>query len=179
VLFVGGNENGDGGTALLSITNGGTVTVYNNGNENAVTVGLLGTLTGNGTITTVVEPTVDVFGTLAPSSGTLSIGGSAYTSNLKLESSATTACNATPQAADNVNVSGTALLGGRLSVIMTGTFTNGTTRYTLLHASGGLGNPHTTFGSVSIKYPPNQGFTPHITYDYVANSVYLDLVFNE
>ena len=27
VLFVGGNENGDGGTALLSITNGGTVTV--------------------------------------------------------------------------------------------------------------------------------------------------------
>jgi len=137
-------------------------------------VALSGTLTGNGTITTVVEPTVDVFGTLAPSSGTLSIGGSAYTSNLKLENFATTACNVTPQAADNVAISGTAALGGRLSVTMTGTFTScGTTQYTLLHAAGGLNG---TFGSQSIKYPTNQGFTPNISYD--ANHVYLNLVFD-
>jgi hypothetical protein len=117
---------------------------------------------------------VAVNGTLAPN-WTLSIDGDLY-----LLSSATTQCNVTPGNANMVDlhVLRTGNLGGRLSVIMTGTFTNGITRYTLLHADGGL-PPNTTFASVSIKYPTNQGFTPHITYDYVANSVYLDLVFNE
>jgi len=170
---VSGTENGNGGTALLSITSGGTVQVYNNNTEYSVTVGSSGTLTGNGTITTPSEPTVDVFGTLAPSSGTLSIGGGAYTSNLKLESSATTACNVVPQAADNVAISGTATLGGRLSVTMTGTFTCGTT-YTLLTASGGRGT--TKFQSYSITFPPGQNFSPQITYD--TNHVYLYLACN-
>jgi hypothetical protein len=54
---------------------------------------------------------------------------------------------------------------------MTGTFTPGT-RFTLLHAAGGLGT--TQFSSQSIQYPTGQGFTPKITYD--ANDVYLCLV---
>ena len=122
----------DGGTALLSITDGGTVEVYNNSSDASVNVGGSGTLTGNGTITTIVEPTVAIYGTLAPSGGTLTIGASGDTSNLILESVAATECNVTPSAADNVAISGTATLSGRLSVTMTGTFTNGTTQYTLL-----------------------------------------------
>lgn len=177
-LFVSGNENGDGGTGLLSITNGGAVLVTNNNNYASVTVGSSGTLTGNGTLATTSEPTVVVKGTLAPSSGTLSVGGSLSTSNLILFNTATTACDVTPQDAPTtpqVDISGTALLDGRLSVTMTGTFTCATTRYTLLHSAGVLNG---TFQSVSINYPTNQGFTPHITYDYVGNRVYLDLVFN-
>jgi T5SS/PEP-CTERM-associated repeat protein len=173
-LFVGGNENEDVGTALLSVTNGGTVTVYNNSSQSSVIVGSSGTLTGNGTLTTLSEPTVVVLGTLAPSSGTLSLGTSSSTSNLFLRTSATTACNVTPLAADNVDISGTATVAGRLSVTMTGTFTScGPTRYTLLHSTGVRSG---FFLSQSITYPTNQGFTPHITYD--GNHVYLDLVFN-
>lgn len=172
-LFVSGTENGDGGTGLLSITNGGAVIVTNNNSYASVTVGPSGTVTGNGTLATTSEPTVFVKGTLAPSSGTLSIGGSLSTSNLSLLNTAVTACNVTPSAADNVAISGTAALDGRLSVTMTGTFTCTTMRYTLLHSAGVRSG---TFLSVSINYPTNQGFVPHITYD--GNYVYLDLVFN-
>lgn len=181
-LFIGGSEteNGDdpGGTALLNVTNGGEVIVDNQTNQASIHVGPSGTLAGNGNIKTVyhapdgLDTVVAVSGTLAPS-GTLSIDG-----DLFLNGIATTLCSVIPTAADMVEVSRTGNLGGRLSVIMTGTFPGDTTRYTLLHADGGLPN-NTTFQSVSIKYPTNQGFTPHITYDYVANSVYLDLVFNE
>jgi T5SS/PEP-CTERM-associated repeat protein len=172
VLFVGGNENGDGGTALLSITNGGTVTVQDNGNELSATVGPSGTVTGNGTLDTSsskFQQLTDVYGTLAPN-WTLTIGG-----NLRLESIATTNCNVTPQNSGSVDVSvsGTASLNGRLSVTMTGTFTCATTQYTLLYTAGTVTG---TFSSVSIKYPTNQHFIPNISYD--ANHVYLNLVFS-
>jgi hypothetical protein len=100
--------------------------------------------------------------------------------NLTLESSAATNCDVTPQNAPpmvDVSVSGTAALGGRLSVRMTGTFTNGTTQYTLLYAAGGIDIHHPTFDHYSITYPTNQGFTPNISYD--TNHVYLNLVFNQ
>jgi hypothetical protein len=48
-LFIGGNGTSDGGTALLSITNGGRVNVSNNSADYSVRVGPSGTLTGNGT----------------------------------------------------------------------------------------------------------------------------------
>ena len=152
---------GAGGTGLLTVTNSAAVTA------DSVHVYTSGTVTGNSTVSTTNGTTVE--GTIEPSSGTLSMGG-----GLSLQGSATTRCNVTPQAADNVSVSGMASLDGRLSVIMTGTFTCGTTRYTLPHASGGLSG--TEFASVSIRYPTNQGFVPHITYD--GDYVYLDLVFN-
>lgn len=173
-LFIGGNginpiDGGDqGGTALLTVMDGGAVIVNNFASDTAaVRVGLSGTLTGNGTITTVGSRRTAVEGTLAPT-GTLTID-----SNLFLGTSATMLCNVTPNANDIVNVSSMADLQGRLSVTMIGTtFTPGAT-YTLLQ-SGGLGPLHFTFDSVSIKYGPNiQCFTPIIRYD--ANNVYLYL----
>ncbi len=92
-------------------------------------------------------------------------------------SNATTMFNVTPTGADSLDVSGElTLLDGRLSVIMSGDFTSGPTRYILLHSAGPLTG--TFSNGVSIKYPTDQGFTPVINYDYVANNVYLDLVFN-
>ena len=170
VLFVGGNENGDGGTALLSITNGGSVTVQDNGNETSATVGPSGTVTGNGTLDTSsskFQQLTDVKGTLAPN-WTLTIGG-----NLSLESSATMQCNVTPQnlGSVDVSVSATATLQthSHLSVTMTGTFTPGQ-QFTLLHTASGVNG---TFGSYSITYSPVPTYTPVITYD--ANNVYLYL----
>jgi hypothetical protein len=81
----------------------------------------------------------------------------------------------TPQAWDNVQVTqttggGLATLGGRLTVIMTGTFTPGTS-FTLLHADAGRTN---TFASYSI-IPPHGGpcFTAVPSYD--TYNVYLNL----
>ncbi len=171
-LFVGASDaNTDGGTALLSITNGGSVVVNNTSQSiPPVIVGLSGTLAGNGTLTmngpTIGSSRALVRGTVAPT-GTLRINGS-----LGLFSPATTVCNVTPEAADRVDVAFSAMLAGRLMVIMKGAFTPATTRYTLLHADGVR---ELTFQSVSIQTPPNACFTPQITYD--GNNVYLDLVF--
>jgi hypothetical protein len=123
-----------------------------------------GTLTGNGTVTTT-NGTTTVEGTLAPR-GQLTIN-----SDLSFFGTPTMECNVVPASADNVNVSGTASLTGRLSVAMTGTFTAGTT-YTLLHAAGTVTG---TFPIVSIKYPTGGGqcFTALITCD--AHNVYLYL----
>jgi hypothetical protein len=166
-LFVGGNENGDGGTALLSITNGGSVFVTNAASSYSVKVGPSGTLSGNGTLytTSSTVPLTTVTGTLKPSGGQLAIAGD-------LTFSTTTAamqCNVVPAGADNVSVSGTATLNGRLSVTMTGTFTPGT-QFTLLYAQSARNG---LFSSVSITYPPVPTYTPVITYD--PNNVYLYL----
>jgi hypothetical protein len=179
-LFVGGTATNAGGTALLDVRDGATVEVESSvGGHPDVQVGLSGTLTGNGLFIlggpTSLSETTSVLGTLAPA-GALTIAG-----NLALTSTATTMCNVTPQAWDSVQVVqqygnrtdggwGHATVDGRLSVILTGTFTPATT-FTLLHADAGrLG----TFHSSSIKYNPSaQCFTPIITYD--ANNVYLYL----
>ena len=155
---VGGDNGNQGGVALLSVTNGGSLSAAN------LRVYPSGTLTGNGTVSASNETRID--GTLDPS-GTLSITGSG---GLALQSGAATLCNVVPGAADNVHVSAAATLGGRLSVTMTGTFTPGTT-YTLLHCDGPRNG---TFSSTSITYPTNQCFTPVITYD--AHNVYLNLL---
>jgi T5SS/PEP-CTERM-associated repeat protein len=154
-LYLGGTINGTGGTGLLSVTNSAVVTAYN------VQVYPSGTITGNGTLTTSTASGTIVDGTLKPS-GQLTIGGSG---GLTLHGSATTLSNVVPTGADNVNVATAAMLGGRLSVTMTGTFTPGTT-YTLLHCGG---TRNGMFGSQSITYPTGQCFTPVVTYD--ANNV--------
>ena len=146
--FVGGTENGFGGTALLSITNGGLVRVQNNVAQPAVTVAPSGTLTGNGTVDTTNSetPTTNVQGTLEPSGGRLTISSG----NLSFSGSAPLMVSkVTPTSQDNVYVSpGAATLTGKLKVSMSGTFTPGTT-YTLLYAHGDLGN--TKFQSYSIS----------------------------
>lgn len=158
-LDVGGASNASGGTGLLTVTNGGTVTAA------SLHVWKSGTLTGNSTVSTTNGTTVE--GTVAPS-WTLQITG-----DLVLQGTAATQCNVTPQnlGSVDVSVSGIATLNGRLSVTMTGTFTPGT-QFTLLHAAGGIA-PNTTFSSTSITYPPVPTYTPVITYD--ANNVYLYL----
>lgn len=177
-LFVGGSYNDQtgmdnpGGTALLSVTNGGTVEVDNPADQVSVKVGPSGTLTGNGTITTTgtdsLAKLTAVQGTLAPK-GTLSI-----TNDLAFSSSGTMLCNVTQGNADMVSVGDVADLNGRVSVIMTGTFNNSITQYTLLKTVNGLNS--TTFASVSITYPTGQGFVPTISYD--TTHVYLNLVFS-
>ena len=181
-LFVGGNNTGSnpGGTALLSVTDSGEVTVNNNTAALvSLSVGPSGTLTGNGTIT-LNAPGYEsrlaaVNGTLVPT-GTLSIRG-----NLGLTPTAMTLFNVTPEVSDMVHVktiapgdgAGLATVNGRVSISMTGTFTSSVTRYTLLESDGNLIG---TFSPISIKYPTDQGFTPSISYD--SNHVYLDLDFS-
>jgi T5SS/PEP-CTERM-associated repeat protein len=153
---VGGYNNTPGGVALLSVTNGSTVSA------GSIRVYTSGTLTGDSTVSTTSGTTVD--GTVSRTVGTLTIGG-----GLSLTSSATTQCNVTPQDLNTVDisVSGAATLTGRVSVTMTGTFTP-CTQFTLLHATGGVLG---TFQTQSINYPPGQGFLPVITYG--TNDVYL------
>lgn len=157
-----GASAGDSGTVIVDGVSGG-----------ALTVGSGGAITATGQT---------FFSSLATVRGTLAaIGGLKIYGNLSLSSnngSAVTSCNVTPQGADEVDVSGTALLGGRLLVMLSGTFTRGPTcitRFTLLHT--GVGRTGTFSGGVSIQgIPPDAPFTPQINYD--GNNVYLDLVFS-
>ena len=141
-------------TSLLAVNSQSSATVTN-GN---VQVNSSGTLTGNATVNSGVS--VGGGGTLSPN-WTLTINGS-----LSFAGGGTMQCNVTSTAT---------LTNGHLSVTMTGTFSSGTNRYTLLYAEGGLGS--TTFLTQSITYDPSQGFTPSISYD--ANHVYLDLTWNQ
>jgi T5SS/PEP-CTERM-associated repeat protein len=145
-LFIGctATSQGVGGTATVNVSDGGSIIVYRAGsNDPGVTVGLSGTLTGNGILFMDLgvpsSKTVKVFGTLAPGKS-LTING-----NLDLApetNTASTVCQVnpqvTPQPNDKVYVSslgggGNAYLGGRLTVVMSGTFTAGM-GFNLLHA---------------------------------------------
>jgi T5SS/PEP-CTERM-associated repeat protein len=171
-LYFAGTINGDGGTGLLTVTNGGMVSA------STIHVYKSGTLTGNATVSTTSGTTVD--GTVAPNGGggTLNFGGS-----LQLNSAAATQCKVTPQdpsTTPQVSVSAQVSLGGRLSVTMTGDFSSAPTRFTLLYADS-VAVGHITFGSTSITYPTGQGcWVPQITYDYSGGHVrvYLDRVIN-
>ena len=156
-LSIGGNAGGGGGTGLLHLNSGGTVS--------AATLNIWepGTLTGTGSITNSTTTTIQ--GTLAPEQ-TISIAG-----NVTFGPTASTTVIVTPPGGGNVTVQGTVALSGQLGVTLSGgPFTPGT-QYILLQAGGGLNS--TTFSSVSIDFPPGQGFTPHVTYD--ADHVYLHL----
>ena len=184
-LFIGctADSNGVGGTALVDISDGAFISVHNLDGGNGVMVGLSGTVTGSGTLEMVGPPgasptpssiTAKVFGTLAPV-GLLTIDG-----NLDLTTTnhtANTVLHVTPQANDEVYVSqhsggGSAHLDGRVTVIMTGTFTAGTLITGLVHADASLNG--TTFRFESI-IPPSGGpcINPEIQYDYVLNNVNL------
>jgi T5SS/PEP-CTERM-associated repeat protein len=152
-MYVGGDNTSVGGTGLLTVTNEGRVSATN------VHVWKSGTLTGNGTLTTTDDTTID--GTLSPSN-TLTIGG-----NLSFGPLGTVRCNVTPSSWDRAEVSGAATLDGRLSVTMTGAFTP-PAQFPLLHASTLVG----TFSSVSITYS-SDCLSPSVVYDYVNGYVYL------
>lgn len=171
-LYIDGLGTTDGGTGLLNISNAGTVIVINpTSSAYGVRVGISGTLAANGTIrlngSTVASRIIVVSGTLAPSNN-LKVDG-----ELRLASDAATLSNVTPGDQSTVDVSGSAVLGGRLSVTMTGDFSSAPTRFTLLHADG---SRYGIFFSESINYPTGEGWTPRITYG--ANDVYLDRVYD-
>jgi len=152
-VFVAGSSLGPGGTAMLHIDNGATVTAAN------LTVYGPGTLSGSGFIETTAGTTLE--GTLAPDQ-TIS-----FTGNLAFGATATMLSTVTPTSADSGFVEGMATLNGTLGATLTGGPFPVGTQYTLLQATGGLNG--TTFSTVSIKAPP--GVNPQVTYD--TNHVYL------
>ena len=159
-LSIGGNVSGAGGTGLLQLDAGATVSAP------SLNVWGPGTLTGTGSVTNSTTTTIQ--GTLTPLQ-TISLAG-----NLTFGPTANTLVTITPANGGSVTVQGATTLGGHLGVTLSGgTFTPGT-QYTLLQAGGGLGG--TTFASVTIDYPPGQGFIPQLTYD--ADHVYLYLAPN-
>ena len=177
-LLIGVNPSGaNGGMALLNVSNGGLVVVYNySSGDPAVLVGPSGTLTGDGTVemSSGSSTQMEVRGTLAPSSATLTIGGDLTFTSAAPGDAPTMECTVTygdVTTTPKVAVSGTASLTGKLTLTMTGNTFTSSTAYTLLHSDGPRNN---TFSTYSIKYGPNnQCFTPVITYD--AHNVYLYL----
>ena len=173
-LFIGCTANSNnGGTATVDVSDGARIHVDSLAGATGVKVGLSGTLTGNGLVYIGgVTKAVEIHGTLAPKGGSLQIDG-----NLDLESSANTIFNVTPQAWDNVQVTdltggGVAMLGGRITVIMTGNFTASMQPFTLLYAAAGRGDTRFDFESIIYNSNPwDPCITPVITYD--ANRVYL------
>jgi T5SS/PEP-CTERM-associated repeat protein len=159
-LSIGGNVSGPGGTGLLHIDNGGTVSAA------SINIWGPGTLTGTGSITN--STTTAIEGTLAPEQ-TISIAG-----NVTFGVTAATLVTVTLEETGNITVQGAVALSGQLGVTLSGGPFKPGTQYTLLQAGGGLGG--TAFSAVNIDYPPNQGFTPEINYD--ANHVYLYLAPN-
>jgi len=156
-LSIGGNVSGAGGTGLLQLDAGATVSAP------SLNVWGPGTLTGTGSVTNSTTTTIQ--GRLAPIQ-TISLAG-----NVILDATANTLSTVTPANAGNVIIQGTATLNGQLGVTLSGgPFTPGT-QYTLLQAGGGLGG--TTFSSVNIDYTAGQGFIPQVIYD--ADHVYLYL----
>jgi hypothetical protein len=153
---VGGTTSGAGGTGLLSVTNGGTVSAGTSGAN--VYVWNSGTLSGKGTVgVNSGSGTMFVYGTLAPN-WTLTTTG-----NLFLESSATTQCSVTSNNSGNdAEVTGTATLNGRLSVTLNGSFAGD---FILLHADHGLNS--TKFSSYSFTY--TGCLSPSIVYRNNAN----------
>jgi hypothetical protein len=160
-LFIGctADSNGAGGTALVNVEYPAIITVLSYVDAPSVTVGKSGTLTGNGRLEvlgyTLLSQTAKVFGTLAPT-GTLAIEG-----NVLLDpNTSNTSFHVTPQAADSLQVkqnhtgSGVlATLGGRVTVIITGTFTPPVS-FTLLHATAGRGGTKFPFQSIMFKNAP-------------------------
>ena len=170
-----------GGTAVLEIKDA-AVEVDNNAFASptpGVKVGPSGTLKGNSVLTltgdTSTIRTASILGTLAPS-GTFRVEG-----NLDLSvngiNSANTICHVTPTANDKIEVKnatggGQVTLGGRVTVIMIGTFTPGST-FTLLHADGGRNN--STFAYTTILSIGSGCYTPTIVYDDTNKNVNLYL----
>ena len=158
-LFVAGSSLGPGGTAMLHVDNGATVTADN------LTIYESGTLSGSGFVDATGGTTLE--GTLVPDQ-TISITG-----DVAFGAIATILSTVTPASADSVFVDGTAALNGTLGVTLTGGPFPVGTQYTLLQTTGGLNG--TMFSTVSISAPP--GVNAQVMYD--TNNVYLIIEPNE
>jgi outer membrane autotransporter protein len=154
-----GNTGTITGTATINggfVDNDGTIV-------GIVTVNAGGTLAGNGTVGGAI---INAGGTLSPghSIGTIKVNG-----NLTFVGAGNYAVEVSPTAADRVNVTGAAGLGGTLHAYAIGTGYKIGTTYTVINAAGGVTGK---FGNLDIV--GDFGITrPHIEYD--ANNVLLVL----
>jgi autotransporter-associated beta strand protein len=158
----GGLTQAGGGNLILTgastytgptIINGGTLSVTGSIAASAVTVNSGGRLGGTGTTGAV---TVNGGGTIAPgnSIGTLTVA------SLSLAPGSATSMELSPTAADRINVTGNASLGGVLALSPSaGSY--GATSYRLIQA----GNIDSTFANVTGSVP---GFTNTVQYSATA-----------
>lgn len=160
-LFIGCTAaSATGGTATLNIQFPAFITIDNNSPTSpGIKVGQSGTLNGSGIFVLTgpndVSVTAEVFGTLAlQGSGPLIIDGILDLTGLGMNT-ANTIFHVTPQAHNELDVypsgglGGWVTLGGRITVIMTGTFTVGQS-FTLLHAE--TGRQGSQFATQSILF---------------------------
>lgn len=163
-----GGTTDSGGTGSVTVNDPGRIEIYNDDPASpGLKVGISGTLAGNGIVKLATQlsacsdcQTAKVLGTFAPN-GQLKIQG-----NLDLSSSSASAVvHVQPQGADSINVMqttgfGHVKLGGRLTVVITGNFSQGQT-FNLLHADGGRLN-NSTFAFTSIIDTGTGCYTPTI-----------------
>ncbi len=166
-LTLNGTEWSLGGASSAMTTNVQAGTLRVNG---SLTTGLqLGsgtTLTGTGTV---------VGNVTSPTGTTLSPGGSAapgtltVTGNYTQESGSTLAIRTTSAAASKLAVTGTATMGGALSVTSTGSGYGDSTTYTILTATGGLSGAFTAITGSDAT------LTPTATFDTANKRIQLTL----
>ena len=152
-----------------TVVNAGTLEVDGSiGSSASVTVNSGGTLSGTGT---VAQTSIMSGGTLAPGTASSPTGTLTIIGNLAFQSGALYLVQVTPSGASSTAVSGIAALGG---ATVEASFAVGgyvAKRYTILHATGGLGG--SAFGAqVNTNLPP--GFTSSLSYD--AYNAYLNFV---
>jgi autotransporter-associated beta strand protein len=123
------------------------------------------TLTGGGTLPSVA---VQSGGTFAPGN---SVGTATVLGSLALAPGSTAAIEVRSAAADRINVTGTASLGGTLRLIPLGGGYAFNAPYTLISADGGRSG---TFATVSTQGSFGAGVTNEVT--YTANAVNLTLM---
>ncbi|HEY9237507.1 MAG TPA: autotransporter-associated beta strand repeat-containing protein, partial [Burkholderiaceae bacterium] len=163
-------QNGTGTTILTGASTYGGATSINAGalvvngsiaTSSLLTVNADGLVGGTGTL----PATAINGGTLAPgnSIGTLSVQG-----NLALSTAATQKIEVSATAADRINVSGAATLGGAVQVAATPDDYGPHTSYVILHANGGVSGAETLSTTVSSVF-----LDPTLSFD--ANNVFLDL----
>jgi hypothetical protein len=169
-FWVAGFPSSDGGTAVVTITNGAAVIVDNPSPTTGAQVGVSGTLTGDGSLTIndvygngYQAKLLVIRGTLVPDKS-LKIVANLF---LSPTGPAATVCNVTPAQTSEVGAE-LATLNGSLTVNCSGTFSHNT-QFRLLHCTGFVFN--NTFASVTINYSGR--LLPYISYDYVGNNVYL------
>lgn len=163
VTVAGGTQTLSGVNTYTGATavNGGALVV--NGSiapSSGLTVSAGALVGGTGTL-----PTSVINGALSPgnSIGTITVNG-----NLMLGAGALTIIEVGTTAADRINVSGVASLGGTLRLMTAGEALTFGTPYTIVHAAGGVNG---TFGSVDSML--GSAIRTSITYD--ANNVFLTL----
>lgn len=129
--------------------------------SNLLTVNAGGLVGGTGTLpSTIVNG-----GTLSPghSIGTINVQG-----NLTFSNTTNYLVDVSRTAADQINVSGTATLGGTVWLVATPDDYGRNTTYTILHAGSGVSGTETLSASVSSVF-----LDPTLSYD--ANNVFLNL----